>query len=232
MILTSVFTDTGKFYALKISADFKYKHLFLEAMRLLAFADIHGSQTTLKRVEQKIKSQKPDLLVCAGDISIFEHGIGIILRKLNGFGKKIIMIHGNHEDDSTFRKYSKIFRNIIFIHKTHHIENNLLFLGFGGGGFSSTDREFEKIAKSKFKKIIKENQDKKIILVTHAPPYGTKLDRLGKSHVGNKSFRHFIEKYNVDLAISGHLHENFGKEDKIKNAKVINPGPFGKIIEI
>ena len=201
-------------------------------MKLLAFSDIHGSQTALKRIEQKIKTQNPDLLVCAGDISIFEHGIGIILRKLNKLNKKIIIVHGNHEDDTTFRKYSKIFKNIIFIHKNYHIENNLLFLGFGGGGFSMTDKEFEKIAKTRFKKIINENQDRKIILVTHAPPYGTRLDRLGKSHVGNKSFRHFIEKYRVDLAISGHLHENFGKEDKIKNTKVINPGPFGKIVEI
>jgi len=201
-------------------------------MKLLAFADIHGSQTALKRIEQKIKAQNPDLLVCAGDISIFEHGIGIILRKLNRLGKKIIMVHGNHEDDSTFLKYSKIFKNIIFIHKNYHIENNLLFLGFGGGGFSMTDKEFEKIAKSRFKKIIKENKDKKIILITHAPPYGTKLDRLGKNHVGNKSFRQFIEKYSIDLAVSGHLHENFGKEDKIKNTKVINPGPFGKLVEV
>lgn len=201
-------------------------------MKLLVFSDTHGSLAAFKRIEKKIKLQNPDLLVCAGDISIFEHGIGVILRKLNGLGKKIIMIHGNHEDDSTFRKYSKIFRNIIFIHKNYYIENNLLFLGFGGGGFSITDREFEKIAKTRFKKIIKENQDKKIILVTHAPPYGTKLDRLGRNHAGNKSFRHFIEKYNIDLAVSGHLHENFGKEDKIKNTKLINPGPFGKIIEI
>src|SRR3989338_5137178 len=171
---------------------FKYHFYFLLIMKLLAFSDIHGSHTALKRIEQKIKSQKPDLLVCAGDISIFEHGIGIILRKLNRLNKKIIIVHGNHEDDSTFRKYSRIFKNIFFIHKNPHIENNLLFLGFGGGGFSITDKEFEKIAKTRFKKIINENQDKKIILVTHAPPYGTRLDRLGKNHVGNKSFRHFI----------------------------------------
>lgn len=201
-------------------------------MKLLAFADIHGSQAALKRVEHKIKAQKPDLLICAGDISIFEHGIGIILRKLNGLGKKIIMIHGNHEDDSTFRKYSKIFRNIIFIHKNYYMENNLLFLGFGGGGFSIRDKEFEKLTKDKFRKIMNENKDKKIILVTHAPPYGTRLDRLGKNHAGNKSFRHFIEKYQVDLAISGHLHENFGKEDRIGKTRIINPGPFGKIVEI
>src|SRR3989338_4277221 len=32
--------------------------------------------------------------------------------------------------------------------------------------------------------------------------------------------------------ISDHLHENAGKEDKIGKTKVINPGPFGKILHL
>lgn len=200
-------------------------------MKLLAFTDTHGSLLALRRIEQKTKAQNPDLLVCAGDISIFEHGIVGIIRRLNKSNKKIIIVHGNHEDDSTFKKLAKLFKNIIFIHKTHFICNNSLFLGYGGGGFSIVDREFEKIS-AKFKKIIKQNKDKKIILVTHAPPYKTRLDRLVEGHCGNKSIRHFVEKNKVDLLICGHLHENFGKEDKIGKTKVINPGPFGKIVEI
>ena len=201
-------------------------------MKILAFADTHGSLLALRRIEQKTKAQNPDLLVCAGDISIFEHGIIGIARRLNKLNKKIIIIHGNHEDDSTFIKLSRLFKNIIFIHKKCFVFNNLLFLGYGGGGFSIVDKEFEKIANTKFKKIIKQNKYKKIILVTHAPPYKTKLDKLVEGHCGNKSIRHFVEKNKVDLLICGHLHENFGKEDKIKKTKVINPGPFGKIVEI
>lgn len=199
-------------------------------MKILAFTDTHGSLEAIKRVRKKIKEQKPDLLVCAGDISVFEGGIFSIFKKLNNFNKKIIMIHGNHEDASTFIKYSKRFDNIIFIHKKHFVFENVLFLGFGGGGFSMTDKEFEKTSK-KFKAVIKKNSDKKIILVTHAPPYKTKLDYIGE-HCGNKSIRHFIEKNKVDLLICGHLHENFGKEDKIKRTKIINPGPFGKMIRV
>ena len=116
-------------------------------MKLLAFTDTHGSLSAFKRIKQRIKSQNPDLLVCAGDISIFEHGIVGVLRRLNGLGKKIIMVHGNHEDDATFRKLSKIFKNILFIHKHHFIQNNVLFLGYGGGGFAMTDKEFEKLVK-------------------------------------------------------------------------------------
>lgn len=201
-------------------------------MKILAFTDIHGSLSALRRIERKVKSQKPDLLVCAGDVSIFERGIIGIMRKLNKLNKKIVIIHGNHEDASTFIKLSKLFKNIIFIHKKYFIKNNTLFLGYGGGGFSIIDKGFEKTAKEKFKDMIKNNQDKKIILVTHAPPYKTRLDKLIQGHCGNKSIRHFVEKNKVDLLICGHLHENFGKEDKIKRTKIINPGPYGKIVEI
>ena len=200
-------------------------------MKILAFTDIHGSLSALRRIGQKVKSQNPDLLVCAGDITIFERGIIAILRRLNKLNKKIIIIHGNHEDSSTFIKFSKLFKNIIFIHKKSFIEDNVLFLGFGGGGFALVDKKFEKVS-IKFKKTIKNNQDKKTILITHAPPYKTRLDKLIQGHCGNKSIRHFIERNKIDLLICGHLHENFGKEDKIGKAKVINPGPYGKIVEV
>ena len=201
-------------------------------MKILAFTDIHGSLSALKRIKSKVNAQKPDLLVCAGDVSLFERGIVGIMRRLDKLNKKIIMVHGNHEDDSTFRKLSKIFKNIIFIHKHHFIQNNVLFLGYGGGGFSIVDKEFEKIANSRFRKLIKNNKDKKIVLVTHGPPYRTRLDKLMQGHCGNRSIRNFIGKNKIDLLICGHLHENFGKEDKIKKTRYINPGPFGKIVEI
>ena len=201
-------------------------------MKILAFSDTHDSFTAFRRLEQKIKSQKPDILVCAGDISIFEHGIVGILRKFNRLNRKIIMVHGNHEDDATFARCSGMFRNIIFIHKKYYVENDTLFFGFGGGGFAAVDKEFDKLAKGKLKKIISQNKDNKIILLTHGPPYGTKLDKLGRTHCGNKSYTNFVKKNNVSLMISGHLHENFGKEDHINKTKIINPGPFGKIIDV
>ena len=200
-------------------------------MKILAFTDTHGSSTSFRRIEQKVKSQNPDILVCAGDLSIFEHGIIGIMRKLNKLQKRIIMVHGNHEDERNFSKYSNMFKNIIFIHQKCHFENDILFLGYGGDGFSVIDRKFERLARN-FTKIIRKNKDKKIILLTHAPPYNTKVDKLVEGHCGNKSIRSFIDKNNISLMICGHLHENFGVEDNIKKTKIINPGPFGKIINV
>jgi Icc-related predicted phosphoesterase len=200
-------------------------------MKLLAFTDMHLSSTAYKKIKSKTKKQNPDLLICAGDVSIFEEGLDLMLDKLSKIKKNILMIHGNHEADTTLRKLCKKYKNISFIQKKQYKQDNYLFLGYGGGGVSLTEPDFRKTGE-KFKKIIKKNKDKKIIFITHAPPYKTKLDLVVGSPCGNKTFKNFITRNRVDLHICGHLHENFGKKDKIKKTEIINPGPYGKIIRI
>ena len=200
-------------------------------MKLLAFTDLHLSSVAFKKIKSKARRQKPDLLISAGDLTIFEHGLDFILNKLNSFNVKTLLIHGNHETASVMKRLCKKYNNLIFIHKKQYMHNGYIFLGYGGSGFALTEPEFYKIGEI-FSKIIKKSKNKKIIFVTHAPPYGTKLDLVVTSHCGNKTFRNFIAKNKVNLYICGHLHENFGKEDRIKKTKIINPGPYGKIIEI
>ena len=105
-------------------------------MKILAFTDMHLSTIALSKIKSKIKKQNPDLLVCAGDLTIFEKGLDIILNKLSKLKKKTLLIHGNHETDKVMRKLCSKYNNLIFIHKSYHQHNNCTFLGYGGGGFS------------------------------------------------------------------------------------------------
>jgi len=100
---------------------------------------------------------------------------------------------------------------------------------FAGNGFSSTDPEFRKWG-NRVKKDLKKKD--KVILITHAPPHNTNLDRIMGDPTGNKDIRKFIEKVDLVLAIAGHIHENEGAEDVIKGTKVVNPGPIGMIFEV
>ncbi len=200
-------------------------------MKLLAFTDMHLSSVAFKKIKSKAKRQKPDLMISAGDLTIFEHGLDFILNKLNNFNVKTLLIHGNHETASVMKRLCKKYKNMVFIHKKQYRHNGYIFLGYGGGGFSITEPSFYNTGK-KFQKIIKKSKGKKIIFITHAPPYGTKLDLMVGSHCGNKTFRHFVAKNKVDLYICGHLHENFGKKDHIRKTHIINPGPYGKVIKI
>jgi len=200
-------------------------------MKLLAFVDVHASHKMLKALKQKVKKEKPDILLCAGDISIFEHGIEHSLSFLNRLNKPVVIIPGNHEDESLMRKQCKKFRNLNYIHKRKYKKNGLLVLGYGSGGFALNDPEFRKLSK-KFARALGWNKNKKKILLIHGPPYGTKLDKIIGQHAGNKDITKFIKHHDLDYVICGHLHENFGKKDRIGKTILLNPGPKGMVIEL
>src|SRR3989338_1363225 len=176
-------------------------------MKLLAFTDIHNSKKALKTIASLCKKHNPDILLCCGDISFFELNINKVLKSLASLKKPIIMVNGNHEDDEHMARLCRKFKNIHFIHGQGIVLEDILFLGYGGDGFSIIDHYFNRIARS-FEKVIKHNKVKKIILLTHAPPNRTKLDRLPGGYCGNKSIRRFIEKHQPSYAFCGHIHRS------------------------
>jgi Icc-related predicted phosphoesterase len=99
-----------------------------------------------------------------------------------------------------------------------------------GSGFALIDPKFEAIA-AQFEKMVR-GKKKKLVLVTHAPPYGTELDRISDGHCGNKSIRNFILKIKPVYALSGHIHECNYKSGMLGTTKILNPGPEGRIITI
>lgn len=198
-------------------------------MKILAFTDSHGSLKAIREVAKRAKKGKVSLIVCAGDITVFEENLREILSRLNKIKIPVLLIHGNHETEKALRKAVKDFRNIKFLHKKIYAKNKTAFLFYGGGGFALREPEFVRWAKSIKKKIKKYG---KLVLVLHGPPYGTKLDLIIDAHCGNKDFAKFIKKQKPSLVISGHIHECEGTDYKSKKTRFINPGPFGKIIAI
>lgn len=197
-------------------------------MKLFAFVDTHGNSRFMQVIQKKIKKEKPDLVLCAGDLSIFENGLEKDLKILDKLKILTLVIHGNHESEHSLRQLCSKLKHVKFFHKRSFKIKDCLFFGFGGGGFSLVDKEFEKVSR-KFKKTIK---NEKVVLITHAPPYGTALDRIAGMHHGNKSISHFIRTIKPVLAICGHLHENSGRHDKIGKTLIINPSPAGMMIKI
>ncbi len=196
-------------------------------MKIVVFADPHESLTAVKEVEKKAK--KADLIVCAGDISIFEQELDTFLTRINKIGKPVLLIHGNHEGKQITETLCQGLKNLIFIHKKIHRIKGYAFVGYGGGGFDDYEPEFEKFMEKNKTKLKK---DEKIVLVTHGPAYGTKLDILWKEHRGCHSYTKYIQEIKPVLYVCGHFHETFGAKDKMGKTIMINPGPKGKLIEI
>ena len=52
-------------------------------MKILAFTDLHSDLKAADKLILKIKKEKPDVIVCAGDLSNFGFGMRVLLRKFN-----------------------------------------------------------------------------------------------------------------------------------------------------
>lgn len=196
-------------------------------MRILFFADTHGDMEALRTI--KTKSSDADMIVCAGDISQMEIQLPKIIEYIDTFNKPILMIHGNHEDDRGLRELCEQSENVIFLHKGVHHVNEYVFMGYGGDGFSTKDPDFTIVANAFFKK---ESKNKKMVLITHGPPYNTVIDNLNGDNRGNKSYREFIDDVKPHIAVSGHLHENSGKTHSIGRTLFLNPGKDGILVNL
>jgi Icc-related predicted phosphoesterase len=116
----------------------------------------------------------------------------------------------------------------INLHGQGHRFGDLGIFGVGGSNvtpfYTPTEFSEEEIAAYLMAgyDMIKEAPRK--ILIAHCPPYNTTVDRLySGQHVGSTSVRQFIEAYQPDICISGHIHEAPG-EDRLGNTLLLNPG--------
>ncbi len=198
-------------------------------MKILAFVDTHGDKKALASLAKKAKSGNVDVIVCAGDISTFGKGLRALIKSVD-LGVPLLIVPGNHEDSkdiSVAIKGMKLARNA---HWSGYLVEDTLFLGCGGGGFSPKHAEFE-AGYSLFKKELSKHKGK-TVLITHAPPYLTKLDYIHGRHVGVRSMRKLASEAQPNYWICGHLHENAGKKDKIGKTIVVNPGKKGAVFEL
>ncbi|MEM3405395.1 MAG: metallophosphoesterase [Candidatus Pacearchaeota archaeon] len=195
-------------------------------IKILAAGDIHGGSKLVKKLAEKAKKEDVDLIILTGDILGFIETKNII-KPLKDTNKKILLIHGNHEDIATIDFLSN-FYNVKNLHGYALKYKNVGIIGAGGAvNFNTTEKELFETLKKANKYI--QNSKKKII-VTHMHPAGSKSEFSG--FTGSKAIRKAIEKFQPDILIHSHIHEAEGIEGKIGKTKIINVGRKGKIIEI
>lgn len=193
-------------------------------MRILAFTDIHSSYN---RVLEIIKSEKSDLVIIGGDLT----NVGTIteaqsaIYQMQSVSNRLLCIAGNMD----LPQHDELFCNLnISINGKGIIINEVGVFGVSAAPISPLRTPYEidegviaeKIANG-YRDVLKA---KTKILVSHAPPYGTKVDIVHSGfHVGSAAVRDFIENEKVDVVICGHIHEARG-QDVLGKTKIINCG--------
>ncbi|MDI6643681.1 MAG: metallophosphoesterase [Methanobacteriaceae archaeon] len=207
-------------------------------MKILAVSDLHGKGYQI--IADYIKKNPVDLIVIAGDITHFGplELAEDILNNLCSYEVPVVAVPGNCDPPGIHSKIDN--SRAINIHGKNLTIKNIGICGFGGSNPTPFDTplEFDELEiYNELNKLMDKTEGHEItILVTHAPPHGTKVDRLNSGDcAGSESLRKIIEQYKPDINICGHIHEAKAI-DKIGNTILVNPGEltqgFASLIDI
>src|SRR5260370_5567636 len=171
--------------------------------RILVFSDTHNDLRALRR----LIDSDADYYVAAGDLVSWERGLDSCGEILKAKAAKVWVLPGNHETVEQIAEFCGKYG-------LRNIHDQLFEVGgiqFGGLGYSSptpfhTPGEYseEQLAQrlTQFAGIAK------LILICHAPPYGTELDRVHDGlHAGSRAVFEFIAANQPEYFFCGHIHD-------------------------
>jgi len=191
-------------------------------MKLLALSDLHGDYSHVEAICKKAGDF--DAVVIPGDITNFGPD-ELAYKLLEMFDEPIITVPGNCDNISLLKILEE---KSISLHNSFHTIGELTFIGLGGSNPTPFNTPFElsekKIGESIGTLLSKLNSNRKIILVSHAPPRNT-TDRLPVGNVGSEALERFLGRF--DLVVCGHIHEARGSV-QVKGTLVVNPGQGSK----
>ena len=185
-------------------------------MKILAVADIHGSQYRLNLILKNIKTYAPDLVVVCGDITQFGPA-ELATNFLNQLSVETFAVPGNID---TFDVDEGINQsNATNLHLKGIRTQGIPFVGIGRELPSSlSDIE---ITDGAVKKPLCNILDETSVLVTHVPPYKLQDKIFIGSHGGSKELRRLIDTKKPRLLLCGHIHEDPGASQS-GNTTVVN----------
>jgi Icc-related predicted phosphoesterase len=174
-------------------------------MKILAVADLHGSQYRLNLVLKNIEKYAPDLVVVCGDITQFGPA-ETATNFLNQIPRETFAIPGNIDtlDVDQGITASKATN----LHLKRVVKQGIPFVGIGRElPLSLSDTSIvDETSKKPLTKILGETS----VLVTHVPPYKIQDKIFLGNHGGSRELREIIDSCKPRLVLCGHIHEDPG----------------------
>lgn len=205
-------------------------------IRILVLTDPHGEKRALREILALAGSEKPDLVVCSGDVSFFGRDCDTFLRDLAVLRCPVYFVPGNHETPSVAKELETFFPYLKDV--------TFRMVEVGGvrlTGLPATDafwpgaRPDEGLRGKAVGVGESGDRAKPLVLLTHYPPSGTAVSGttiLTPDSGGSRLVRQVVESLGPALVVCGHYHQDFGKEAHVGPTRIVNPGPGGRILDL
>ncbi len=202
-----------------------------EKIKFLATSDIHSDINLIYAIEKYSPLNEMDFIIMTGDISEKKDDFGKIFSIFKG--KDIFLVPGNHETKKQLKILEEIYKIHVVGDKPVIINEDFAIFGTNkmsiGSRYNERDvlenliENFKAIENIKFK-----------VLLNHIPPHGTIIGDASPYFPmigGSQAHRVFLEHFNPDISIVGHIHESSGLEEIVNKTKVINVARTFKVFE-
>jgi hypothetical protein len=197
-------------------------------MKLLIFSDIHGDKAAL----EKLMATEADYYFAAGDLANWGRGLDDLGPILQQRGDRMYVIPGNHESEGDIAGFCRKYGLHDFHGQSMQIAGHTIAgLGYSNPTPFNTPGEYseEELAE----RLAKFSNPPLKVLICHAPPKNSKLDRAGEGqHFGSTAVRDFIEKAQPKYFYCGHIHEAAGQQDIIGQSTGWNVGKRGQLLDL
>ncbi len=192
--------------------------------------------STLRRIDTLPLA---DLVIAVGDITNFgdRTDAKYVLNEILSMNKNLLCLAGNLDNKDVNDYLDDLGMNLHG--QAHLIHRKVCLYGVGGSNrtpfgtpWEFSEEELARIAHESFQQaqeLIKlaepfVGHSIPTILVSHTPPYGTKIDKLRSGrHIGSVAIRNFIQNHGPDICLCGHVHEAKG-EDWVGKTRAVNLG--------
>lgn len=197
-------------------------------MKLLIFSDIHNDWKALDRV----LAIDADYYIAAGDQVTWAKGLdrcGEILQQRAG---RVWVLPGNHESAAQIAELCDRFGLNNFHERRMEIGRwHVAGLGYSNPTPFGTPGEYSEAVLTQMLAPFATLDP--LVLVCHAPPYGTALDQMRPGmHAGSTAVRNFIDLYQPEHFFCGHIHEAEGVRVKLGRTHAVNVGKKGYLLEL
>lgn len=189
-------------------------------MRFLVITDLHQKASALEWIGRLADDLAPDATLflgdAVGDDGTLEQAIGI----LKGLPAGTYYVPGNMDPRTLPEWESPQVRSV---HGKGFEVGGVHLAALGACNTTIMDTPFE-LSEEEIAAMLRPVSKEGMVLMTHAPSYGT-LDVIPSGlNVGSTAIRAIVDEFHPVAALSGHIHESTGIVER-DGTLFMNPGP-------
>ncbi|HEY2717448.1 MAG TPA: metallophosphoesterase family protein [Solirubrobacterales bacterium] len=196
-------------------------------MKALAFSDLHRDlDQGAKLVEM---SADADVVIGAGDFASIHEGLEETIGALRAIERPTVLVPGNNETADALRAAAAGWDAATVLHGEGMTIAGTEFFGLGAG-VPTTPWEWSFDLSDEEAAAMIEPCPEGAVLVLHSPPKGH-CDGPGEGF-GSPALLAAIEAKRPQVAVFGHIHEDWGCSSEVGSTPLHNLGPRGTWLDL